>query len=149
MTIERACANGGGLSRRTLLAALPASTVALALSGDASAAASDPVLPVYREWLEARRLWWELSQLPENGDFDDPRSVAAMERETAAEDLMVTLTPTSIEGIAALAAVAWVYADPGITDTETYDEHARSFECALALAIWRACTGLEGYPITR
>jgi hypothetical protein len=147
MTIERASANGGGLSRRALISALPVSGVALALPGGASAAASDPVLPVYREWLEARRLWWELSQLPENGNFDDPRSIAAMERETAAENLMVTLTPTSLEGVAALAAVAWVYLDPG--NVEKYDEGAQSFECSVVLAIWRACTGLDGLPITR
>ena len=148
MTKERVCANGPAISRRTLLTALPASGVALALPVAAKADHSDPLVPLYHEWLDARRTWRELSDLPGNGNWDDPRSLEAEAREDAAENSMLTLKPTSLEGIAALAALAWVYVGPGTTNPEEFADQAQAYECQAVMAIWRACTGQDGYPTT-
>jgi hypothetical protein len=148
MTNERVCANDPTMFRRTLLTALPASGVALALPAVAMADQPDPLVPLYREWLDARREWRELSDLPGNGDFDDPRSLAAEARESAAEEAMLTLKPTSLEGIGALAALAWVYVSPSNTDPGEFAELAQSYDCRAVIALWKACTGNEGYPVT-
>jgi len=110
---DPACGNGPRMSRRTLLAALPAAAVA----GPAAAVlAEDPILPVFRDWLDARRTWRALAELPGNGDWDDPRSVAASAREDAAEARMLELGARTPEGIAALAALAWDNIKPWETD---------------------------------
>lgn len=136
------------MSRRTLLTALPASGVALALPAAAMADQPDPLVPLYREWLDARRAWRELADLPGNGNWDDPRSLAAEARENAAEEAMLTLKPTSLEGIGALAALAWVYVSPGATDPDEFADRAKSYDCRAVMALWKACTGKDGYPVT-
>lgn len=108
--------------------------------------ARDPLVALYREWLDARRKWRELSDLPGNENWDDPRSLAAEAREYAAEDQMLAVAPTSLEGIAALAALAWFYARPLCTDPEEFAERAKSQDSRALMAIWRACTGRDGYP---
>lgn len=148
MTKERVCANGPAMSRRTLFTALPASGAALAFPQTAHAGTSDPLVPLYHEWLAARREWLELAKLPDNGNWDDPRSLAAEDREYAAERKMLELTPVSLEGAAALAAVAWVYVSPGCTDPDEFAERAQSRECRALMAIWRAGTGRNEYPQT-
>ncbi|MEM1428601.1 MAG: hypothetical protein AAGG09_04000 [Pseudomonadota bacterium] len=136
------------MSRRTLLTALPATGAALALPAAAASREADPLVPLYHEWLDARREWRELADLPGNGNWDDPRSLAAEARENAAEDAMLTLKPTSLEGIGALAALAWVYVSPGTTDPYEFAERAQSYDCRAVMALWKACTGLDGYPVT-
>jgi tRNA-dihydrouridine synthase len=69
-------------------------------------------------------------------------------RENRAEELMLELAPTSLKGIAALAALAWVYVNPGCTDPEEFAECAQTYDCRAVMAIWRACTGRDGYPTT-
>ena len=146
MTKERACANGSAMSRRTLLSALPVAGAAAALPFAAMAKGSDPMVPVFEEWLEARRIWRELADFPGNEDWDDPRSLAAEARENRAEELMLELAPTSLEGIAALAALAWVYVNPGCANPEEFAERAQTYDCRAVMAIWHACTGRDGYP---
>lgn len=152
MTKSRACANAPALSRRNLMAGMTASGLAIASASDLTAATqadqSDPLVPLYSEWLDARRTWRELADLPGNEHWDDPRSLAAEARENAAEKAMLSLNPTSLEGIAALAALAWVYVSPGVRDPEEFAERAECLECRTVMAIWKACTGKEGYPVT-
>ena len=139
---------GEALSRRTLLTALPVAGMAAALPLSAEAKVPDPMLALYHEWLEARQTWKELAELPGNGNWDGPKFLAAEAREASAEKLMLETAPTSFEGIGALAAVAWVYVTPGVTDPQLFDEMAQSLDCRAVVAIWRACTGLDGYPTT-
>ena len=136
------------IDRRTLLTALPASGAALVLPSSGTAHSPDPVVLLYHEWLNARQEWRELAELPGNEDWDDPRSLAAEARELAAEGKMLALTPSTLEGVGALAALAWIYVSPGTTDPEKFAERAKSPDCRAVIAIWKACTGLEGYPIT-
>ncbi|MEQ8877207.1 MAG: hypothetical protein RLP16_00270 [Alphaproteobacteria bacterium] len=136
------------LSRRTLLTALPVSGAALALPTYGTARSPDPVALLYNEWLDTRQEWRELAELPGNEDFDDPRSLAAQAREIRIEGQMLALRPTSLEGIAGLAALAWAYVDPGFIDADELAEHTQSGDCTTIIAIWKACTGLDGYPVT-
>ena len=141
MTENRVCANSPTMSRRTLLTALPASGVALAMPPAAQADQPDPIVPIYHEWLAARREWRALADLDGNGNFDDPRSLAAQERENAAEQAMLTLKPTSLEGIGALAALAWVYVCPGATDSDEFAQQAQTNDCRAVIALWNAKSG--------
>lgn len=101
---------------------------------------ADPILPLYEEWLATRREWQRLSELPGNEDWDDPRSKAAEKREMILEDQMLQLRPTTLEGVGALAALAWAYINPGQLDPD------ECYDCRTIVAIWQACTGKEGYP---
>ncbi|MCE8548312.1 hypothetical protein KBY25_21065 [Ruegeria pomeroyi] len=148
MTKNCVSANGPAMSRRAILSALPASGVALTAPQLAQAQTHDPILPLYQEWLDARGEWRELADLPGNGNWDDPRSAAAAAREDVAEQQMFTLQPTTLEGIGALAAVAWCYVKPDCTDPEEFAELAKSYDCRAVMAIWKACTGQDGYPVT-
>ncbi|WP_306043866.1 hypothetical protein [Mameliella sp. MMSF_3455] len=130
------------------MTALPATGAALTFSPAAAASEPDPLVPLYHEWLDARRTCRALAALPGNEDWDDPRAVAAEARETAAEKQMLTLKPTSFEGIGALAALAWVFVGPATLDPQEFAEQAQSFECRALMAIWKACTGQDGYPVT-
>lgn len=136
MTNERARANGLFLLCRSDLANQP---------GQAND--SDPLVALYQEWLDARREWRALASVPGNEDWDDPISLAAKARENACESIMLRLKPTSLEGIGALAALAWVYVRPGSVNPEKFAEHAQSHDCRAVTAIWKACTGLDGYPV--
>lgn len=146
MTNERACANGTAMSRRTLLTALPATGVALALPSTGTANVTDPLVHLYQEWLNARREWEALAHLPGNKNLDDPRSLDAEAREYAAEAQMLMIKPTSLEGIAALAAVAWFHVNPGYLDPNEFELEDQSQDCKAIVAIWQACTGWEGLP---
>ncbi|WP_370049328.1 MULTISPECIES: twin-arginine translocation signal domain-containing protein [Salipiger] len=135
-------------SRRAFLKGLPAASAALMLPSVASASAPDPVVAHYHDWLDARREWRELAELPENRNWDGPAMIAAQERGYQAEDEMLAHCATSPEGVAALVAIAWVYAGPTSTDPEIFDREASSIESRALRAAWRACTGDEGYPVT-
>ena len=130
------------MSRRTILSAVPAAGAVFSVPVIAQGTEPDPVVPLYHEWVSARREWRELSYLPGNEDWDDPRSEAAMDRQLAIEKRMVALTPTSLEGIGALAALAWI---DGVSPTECVWEDLDRDRQAI-LAIWRACTGQDGVP---
>jgi hypothetical protein len=146
MTNERASANTPVVSRRALCLAIPASTATFASARSPELLESDPLIPLYLEWLSARREWQRLSDLPGNGNWDDPRSLAAEAREMALEDQMLKLKPTTLEGVGALAALAWVYVNPGASSSHEFEEEALGHDCRTIIAIWKACTGKEGYP---
>jgi hypothetical protein len=122
------------VSRRALLAGAAASSVATATS---SSAVDDPVMPLYREWVSARIEWYSYADLPGNGDWDFPESLAAERREQKAFWALTDTTPTSTAGIAALASVLWDF--KAIRETEKP-------EIKLIRGIWRATTGQSGAP---
>lgn len=137
------------MNRRAMLTAGPASIAALALPEMADAEPkTDPIVALYHEWIDARRTWRDLADLPGNERWDDPRSLEAEDRQDRAERLMLDLTPISKEGIAALSALAWFLVSPATNDPEKFAVRAQSYDCRALMAIWRACTGLDGYPVT-
>ena len=141
---------GPRMSRRTLMAALPATGGALfASQGGAQSlhAPTDPVVKHYRDWLAARREWRRLIELEDHMDWDTPEVCAAKDKETDAENAMFNLPPTSCEGIGALAAILWTYAGPSAAEhTPDFEYQAEYEEARLIRAIWTACTGHGGYP---
>lgn len=136
------------MKRRSFLSLAPSSGVALAFPAVTQAAQPDPMVKLYHEWLDARREWRELAELPGNGSYDHPESVAAEAREKEAAEAMMLLMPTSLEGMSALAALVWECVEPGVLDPVEYDRLAQLPECRVVKAIWKACTGKEGYPET-
>ncbi|MGB0440373.1 MAG: hypothetical protein ACPGFC_09765 [Paracoccaceae bacterium] len=149
MTKNRVCANTPAvpavLSRRTLLAALPASGVAMAMPEIAPNATPDPVALAYQDWLAARRELRALADTPEHWHLETPEAEAVYARKDAAEERMLAHTPTTQEGIAALVAFSWAYTIWS-TDPADIAQEAKSYECRAMLGIWQACTGKAGYP---
>ena len=148
MTNKPVCGNGPATSRRALLKGLPVASAALMLPSAAPASAPDPVVAHYYDWLNARREWRALSELPGTEKLDTPETRDAGAREDRAELGMLSNAPTSPEGIAALIALAWVYLRPHPSDHTAYAELSQSPDCGPLLAIWRACTGRDGFPET-
>lgn len=133
------------INRRTMLAALPASTFALGAA--ASSAPVDPVVSLYREWLAARAEWNALSNMPGNEDFDWPESIAAEDRAFELMFKMVELTPTTIEGIAAMMHILWDLEGPALRpDQPEYDEEMTEPGNKAMFAIWRAASSQAGPP---
>lgn len=133
------------IDRRTLLTALPASTLALATA--ASSTPSDPILEHYREWLSAKNEWERLSNIPGNEDWDWPESIEAEKRGDAALAAIIELTPSSLEGIAAMAHILWYLEGPEFrAGTPDHDEELTWKGNRAMLAIWRAASGKAGTP---
>lgn len=113
----------------------------------ATASTFDPILPLYREWRAARAEWLRLWDLPGNGNWDFPESIAAEKRENAAYDAMIDLTPVSSEGIAALAHVLWATEGPIVHQSSPdFPEQCDQPGNKLIRAIWRAAGGQGEYP---
>lgn len=146
MTKERASANDTGLSRRNLLAALPVSGLAATLPQAGPAQTPDPAVIAYAEWIEARRECNRLAYTEAHESMDTPEYIEADKRERRAEIDLLEAVPTSLAGIGALAAFAWTEVRPQTTDPEQFEWLANNHRCQSVLAIWRACTGQEGYP---
>lgn len=108
----------------------------------------DPVLPLYREWLDAREEWRRYAWAPGNGDWDFPESKAAEARENAAYFALRDMTPASLAGIAALTHVLWTIAGPTSAEWNepTYSEECEQDEHKMIAAIWRAASGQQGAP---
>jgi hypothetical protein len=133
------------MNRRTMLAALPVSTFALA--GAASPTPADPVVSLYHEWLAARAEWAVLSDIPGNEDFDLPESIAAMDRWHELMHQMLELTPSTIEGIAAMMHILWDIAGPAFRpDLPEFIEEMDAPRNKAMFAIWRAASGRSGPP---
>ncbi len=151
MTKDRICANDTGspkINRRTLLAAIPASSGALAFPvvGMASQKA-DPILPLYREWCDARAEWIHYSEMPGNEDWKWPESTDSAAREDAAFFRMIDMTPVSMEGLAALAHVHWDTDGPVHVETrENFTVECNQSGNKLMAAIWRGASGQNGLP---
>lgn len=149
MTKERARANEPAMPRRTLLTALPATGAALALSAAAASREVDPLVPLYHEWLAARREWFRLAELPGNENFDDPRMIALERVEGEIEDKMLATAPVSTAGVAALVALAWCFScNCSRTDPIERAQKVKLPENQALMAIWSFCTGKEGEPDT-
>lgn len=148
MPKQPVCGNTPALSRRNVITGLAALPATSALPFPAQAAHFDPVVQHYHEWLDARRDWRAREKLPDNRNHDTPEMLEAEARETEAENQMLQLTPTTLEGIAAMVSLAWCYQGPCTTDPEMYANEASSVDCQAMMAIWRACTGQDGYPVT-
>ena len=148
-------------SRRALLTAAPALALApaAALAGRAvgntdtrdgvskSGQIEDSILPIYREWLAARAEWYELSDLPGNEDWEWPESKAAENREWAAFEAMLETRPTTMEGVAALAAALWAWEGPcWKPSSPEYSEALDDTTNRLIAAIWKASSGSDGLP---
>lgn len=130
-------------SRRSLLTALPM----VGMVGIAQSETSDPVFQLYLEWLSARRGWELLSGTPGHESGETPEMLALEDRFIKIERVMITERPNSTAGIAGMAALAWSFITPGLTDPiEMQEAVSNSVECRAILAIWTACTGKEGYP---
>lgn len=110
-------------------------------------AGEDPILPLYRQWVAARNEWHRYVGLPGNENWDAPESKAAEAQENAAFWEMIEMTPTSMEGIAALIHILWSLEGPAVaTDHEEFHERADHPNCKLMAAIWRGATGRDGLP---
>lgn len=111
-------------------------------------APADPILPLYQEWRAARATWYELADLPENGNWDMPESLDAEAREYAAFDAMLETLPTTPAGFAALIDVLWAVAAPDLIGDQHVQFAERLDEPAnkLMIALWRATSGHEGLP---
>jgi len=151
MPKKRVCATDTGLpkiTRRSFgLAAASTSLAALPVAGFATTYSDDdPILQIYSRWLKAHNEWIRLASMPGNEDWDWPESIAADKAEYAALDQLKDTVPRSVEGIAALAHVLWVYEGPGsIAGTQDFHDECKLTGNKLMLAIWRgagACTGL-------
>ncbi len=138
------------VNRRTAFSALPVTglAIALALPGNIEGNVSDPVVSLYAEWLTARKQWRALAELPGNENWRLPQSLAAEAREKEAAAKMLSTRPTSLAGVGALAALLWDEVNPGFNDPDEFASAVCSLECQLVLAIWRHCTGQDGYSLT-
>jgi len=126
-------------------AALAASAAAAPVA--AIAAGEDPIMPIFREWVAARREWLSYAELPGNGNWDFPENKAAEARDNAAFDVLVGMTPASMEGIAAMACLLWTFNGPLVNrDHEEFAEEMTCPERRLTLAIYRAASGRDGFP---
>lgn len=133
------------IDRRTFIAALPVSGCAMAAS--ASPAQADPILALYHQWREANAEWVKLINMPGNEDFDWPESLAAERRADRAMEAMLKLTPTTVEGIAALTHVLWYLTGPAYTpDHPDYAEQCQEPANRAILAIWRAASSSSERP---
>lgn len=132
------------LSRRSLLAALPVAGAGLALPTVAPAAAPDPVVIHYRDWMAANRDLQAMS----HAEDGDPLWEDAFARNCRAEEEMLKHVPTSLDGIAALTAVLWDSVGPRELPPEVFNREAENWDCLFIRGIWKACTGKDGYPET-
>ncbi len=148
------------MNRRDLLTTGPLAALSAALAaGDVTAATAqavpalaraedeDPILPIYRRRVAARKEWYRYIDLPENDKWDMPESKAAEAIERAAERAMIDMTPTSMAGIAALIHVLWDMEGPRApADSEDFLGQADDPPCKLMTAIWRGASGQQGLP---
>ncbi len=74
--------------------------------------------------------------------------IAAYDRVNSASDAMQETTPTTKEGIGALAALLWSMTGPSGVSEEDFLFEANYGENQLLRSIWTACTGRSGYPET-
>lgn len=111
-------------------------------------APADPILPLYQEWRAARATWYELADLPENGNWDMPESLDAEAREEQAFTKMIETLPTTQAGLAALVDVLWSVAAPDLIGDQHvhYAERLEEPANKLMIRLWRATSGHEGLP---
>ena len=139
--------SSASLTRRKMLMTLPVVGTAFAIPSMAKAETEDPILPLYRQWVAARKEWCRYADLPESGNWDMPETKAAESKEDAAFWAMIEMTPISMAGIAALIHVLWDLDGPSVvSDHENYSELSDHPNCKLMRAIWRGASGRNGLP---
>ncbi|MBI6628318.1 hypothetical protein [Pontibaca salina] len=136
------------MKRRDFMKAAPAALAVSTLPAATLAhEEADPILPLYRQWVDARKEWYLYADLPGNGDWDMPESMAAQAKEDDAFWAMIEMTPTSTEGIAALSHVLWDLEGPSVVpEHKEYAERANEPHRKLMRAIWRAASGQNSLP---
>lgn len=135
--------------RRGFHKAIPATSAALIAPTVAQLSEDeDPILPLYRQWIEARLEWLRWADFPGNGNWDMAESKAAEAQEDAALFAMTDITPISLAGIAALIHVLWDIDGPArAPENEDYEDEIRAPNYKLMLAIWRATSGRADVPM--
>lgn len=132
------------MKRRLFLAApglLAAPLIARAGHADAE------LLHHYRLWVQARRDWYRLSDLPGNENWDTPEMVDATRREDEAFEAIMATPAQTMEGIAVLAALVWDANGPTAYEHHPeYAEQAAYYENRPTLALWRSATGRNDHP---
>ena len=122
------------------------------LSGQAeglSDETEDPILVHYRAWIAARTVWYELSDLPSNGNWDSPEIKAFEQAEGAARAAMLAVPARSKSGLAALVHLAWDDNGPSVLPSHPeYEAQCQEHEKQPILALWRSLTG-EARPPER
>lgn len=142
------------VTRRALCAVLPALALpaipVAAVAGtsfrlETMSGQLDPVLDLYRQWLEARRDWHLRSEVEH--DDDDPVMAELMGEWCRLTDEIGRVGPSSAEGMAAMLHVQWVEFGPtGATWAERYEDECNRPENAFIAHAWRAVTGKDGWP---
>lgn len=139
-------ANGQTITRRGILKAAPAAMVIGAGAAVASAIpAEDPILAPYRRWWAAYTEFARLSgtDIP----WESPEMVALSDARDEAREQIEDMEPLTMEGIAAVAHVAWATdAMPWAEGSEEYLKEAEQPFCKMLAAIWRCASGATGLP---
>ncbi|TPW31458.1 hypothetical protein FJU08_06775 [Martelella alba] len=119
---------------------------------DASAPpAIDPTLFHYRVWRAVRAEWCRALVQVEGGQTTVKNLDAIQRRELEARDALLALTPTTLNGIAAVAHLLWDELGPSQANLSEGEYAAR---CAsdpilkMIAAIWRAADGSHTPPLT-
>lgn len=135
-------------TRRNMLKALPlAAGIPLIPEVAQAAFNEDPIIPLYQQWVQARKEWYVLSELPEHEDWNTPEICALQDLEDKAFWAMIDMTPSSMEGIAALVHVLWDLEGPAaLPEFENYPEQANEPKCKLMRGLWRASVGRDELP---
>jgi hypothetical protein len=123
MTNERACANNIRMSRRNLLAALPACGLALSINSISEAQEADPHPVWLGQWRAAYADWCAGLALTED---DTPATDALYERVSQIETKLEATPAKTVSG--ALAIMEYVIEDAG--GEFSYPGHAQALEMA-------------------
>lgn len=110
-----------------------------------SAVTEDPSLSYFRQWIEARKTCIILSARPGGDNFDRPETIAAELQQYEALDAMLATTPSTVEGIAALAEVLYWLAGPEApAGSPEYADQCKEPAARLIMAIWRGAYLVKG-----
>ncbi|WP_152534632.1 hypothetical protein [Martelella sp. AD-3] len=113
--------------------------------------AIDPTLFHYRVWRAVRAEWCRALIQVESGQTTVKNLDAIQRRELEARDALISLTPTTLNGIAAIAHLLWDELGPSKANLSEGEYAAR---CAsdptlkMIAAIWRAADGSHTPPLT-
>lgn len=111
-----------------------------------AATAPDPFLPIYHELLAVEEMW---ANFPRDLSLEEDEALndVTLDRWRDAIHKASATRPTTQEGLAALAHIAWMEAGPtGKADSADFDQEAAQVEHRLLAHVWRSLTGLEGLP---
>lgn len=144
LTRRALCAGLPAIAGTTAIAAAVALPVAHGSAWAGTSDATDPILDLYRRWLEARRDWHELAKI----NRDETKQMdAIMDEWLRLTDEIGVVGPSSREGMAAMLHVQWVEFGPTMARwSDIYEEECGHPENAFIAHAWRAVTGKDGWP---